>query len=303
MSINLEGHSSSLRKWLSEGVILLIGPAIGYLVVYGFEIGYCWAFSVPSIFVRPDMVSAASVSVLLVIFSLIFWVPVKDTFATREFPVERMLEGQQLMGKWLYILVLFRRWLPVALLAFLVTVVLRVPIAWSRAALYFGVYALLDFAAIAFEPNQKMPLLSRLNNYPPLYLFPYSKVADAESRFGTTSLVAALTLTIGILVAGMLGNSIARHQEVFLVPASHPNSIVVRSYGVNYVCVELDQVTKQPTDRIIIVTSTDDKFSAFTKTNLGKILIPIKTLASPSEVTTNKVQATNQPASQRTNSP
>jgi len=252
---------SGLLQWLLERSGLALAPAAGYFLVFKYESAYCSVFGIPSTLVQPSLTTVlifvtiviASLPLLLNLFETFLWARNADEVMH---PVSRALTLYTAPAMILVLLFLIAR---PHLFRF-----------WLYGGLIMGL-VILDIAKA--PPKQDAPkkaLIYRIKGPFHWYSDTDSVARSTRSLFGK-NWIFVLAIYLASIAATALGEAEAYQQKDFLIPASKPNSIVVRVYDSHAICVYFDPVSKKALKRYY-VTSIDAKdFGDFELKTIGPL--------------------------------
>ncbi len=197
------------KEFLTEGVLLVLAPALGFFFVYLHELAYCAAFSVPSTFVRPDVVTALGCATVAVVFIFVL-IPSLDSL-TRLGMAGRLLNLNPKSEFWRWPVVLFNRYGLVFLATTAVTAIVGGPL--RGVLLAMAAYAVVDTMMAVVNVKPKESALSHLEATKGFALATGFDLV--ESRFGKRlGMLVALTVA-GVVLALMRGNSAAKSTSEF----------------------------------------------------------------------------------------
>jgi|WetSurMetagenome_2_1015567.scaffolds.fasta_scaffold12007_5 hypothetical protein len=258
---------------INESISLLLLPTFSYFLLYVHEIGYCKCFGIPPYLIKPDLSTFLWFS--LPVFGISYFLVqlIDSLFSLKEMPTN--------VGPIRRILILY---FPFVLLFLILEVIYRWQ--WKRfefqaiiLALTLFVVMMADVLAIVISVISKgkgQSLLSELKGLEQVLKFTYLR-----SRVGRQMLLLLFLFMIGFLISFSLGESEALNQEVFLVPTSHPNSIVVRNYGDKIICIDLGKEEKNLPNYFFVLQLGADPDVLFVAQKIGPLNFQNKSGFSP----------------------
>jgi len=105
--------------------------------------------------------------------------------------------------------------------------------------------------------------------------------ADRQTPYPLTFITKHLrSTTIGILLFVLLlfslpyfsGEDTATKQEYFLVPSTNANSVVLRIYGDELICTELDKQSNKPNGKFFILKLADEPRPTLSLQKVGPLV-------------------------------
>jgi hypothetical protein len=215
--------------WQSIIALTPIAVALGYVVAYLYELGYCNAFSIPTEFISPDTTHVL-IAVSKVFLSAVglFWVAyVFITMGAKprsRGPIQRRFIMLLIIG--------------------IIYVAFAIDYPSARREWYFIIPILIIFIFLLFIA----PAIGHTNTKGYRNrLIAQDKMNAAtnpinyiERHLGRSVAIILLLLLPWILLPYFNGQTDATEQEYFLVPSTYQSSVVLRIYGDNLICAELD---------------------------------------------------------------
>jgi len=246
-----KGGSQALPIWQSILLLSPIAVALGFIMAYLYELGYCSAFGIPSEFIQLQSTNIiATVVRVFLSFFFLFWVLfflllyVNNPNQKRLDPIRRRL----------------------LMIAFVILVYITIAFGYHRAfqEWYFMIPLFVYFMFFLFIG----PLLTRRNTTGGYR----NKLAAQDEADRETSYPLTLITkyggwtTFGILFLVLLllslsyfsGEDTATRQEYFLVPSTNENSVVLRIYGDELICTQLDKQSNKPNGKLFILKLDDE---------------------------------------------
>lgn len=243
-----------VQRVLSKAAIAL-PPLVGYFLVYSYHAAYCDYFGIPSDLVQIDFTTALATVSLLFAFGY-YLAELAEAFLdlTKEpdhesgfrrvsrlyFPAFVALSVLLMLG------VTFQNW---------------TPLKWG--SLLFAITVLFDVLSARVNDRKDLPLASRLRG-------PFS--LKRSPLFGRHMLALAIFIVVTTGLVASIGSSIAKARESFLVPATQPDSVVVRFQGNQALCAGIDRATRKLTGRIFVLEVSREKAGEFRPEKLGRLL-------------------------------
>ena len=242
--MNTEETSRNHWQWL--GILVTIGPVVGYLMAFLREWGYCTFFGIPSSFIRLDTTNillgvGEGLGLALVgLFCVAIYHEVKSEPTSK-------VSGPLRQRLWLILslfaisfYLVFRYGLPLYLLA-------------SCFAAAF-VFLLLEFSVVVTKYRNVKGWRAKYEEQDkPI---PKDITRDfLQQRFGRGVYIIiffAFFLLLGAYLGGFLP---ASTQKDFLVPSTNPNTVVLRVYGDNLICAHLANETKGNKTNVVVEKS------------------------------------------------
>lgn len=250
-------------RWLNEGMALVITPALAYYFAFTYESAYCNTFNIPVHFIRPDITTVLVYATIL--FGLYFiLIPVFDVLADAVtfslIPINNI---------WVRLLKLF---FPLLMFFGLILVIYKeqwktlIPIT----LIFIGIFLVDILVAWLFRDKTKS-FAKQLDTGIELFFRSGTPLCIIRSRFGAKVTTVLFLIIVGIIVSRSLGNAAALNQKVFLMPSSHPNTVVLRQYGDKIICSPIDMDKKKVTKSFIIMTVGSDSNTVFELREVGPL--------------------------------
>jgi hypothetical protein len=257
------GHEQSTPSpiwWQSIVAITPIAVALGYIVAYLYELGYCNAFGIPTEFISPDTthVLIAVSKVFLSALSL-FWVAyVFVTMATkpkRRGPIQRRFILLGIIG---LIYIAFAIDYPSARRE------------WYLIIPIFIIFIFLSFIGPAITHRNIKGYRNRLIAQDEINAAT-NPINYIEKHLGRSIVIILLLLLPWIALPYFNGETDAAEQENFLVPSTHQSSVVLRIYGDNLICAELDPQGVKLTGRFFVISMDDEPKPYLSLQEIGRL--------------------------------
>jgi hypothetical protein len=102
---------------------------------------------------------------------------------------------------------------------------------------------------------------------------PLLNLPDFLSKHFSTILVIAVSLMILFSIAGMEGERVATTKEDFLIPSSHPQSIILKTYRDYLICAELNINTRSIKPGFFFIKLGDDPNLKLISHKLGPLVV------------------------------
>ena len=245
-----------------QGIIAItpIAVALGYIVAYLYELGYCSVFGIPTEFISPDTthVLIAVSKVFLSALSL-FWVGYVFVMMTskprRRGPIQRRLILLLIIG---LIYIAFAIDYPSARREWY----LIIPIFVLFISLYFIAPAISHRSMKGYRNRLIAQDKANVATNPINYI---------ERYIGRSLVIIVLLLLPWVLLPYFNGETDASEQQDFLVPSTYQNSVVLRIYGDNLICAELDPQGTKLTDRFFTMSMDDEPKPYLSLQEIGRL--------------------------------
>jgi len=267
-------------KW--HGILVVIGPAIGYGIAFIREWSYCNYFGIPSEFIKLDMTNIIIAVVegigLVLIVAFLLYVYRYYEKRTKEGlgPIKRRLMMIGLLGTmWVYFGIRYSDWiwwvvgLAGVILFTLLLIVFPFIIHSIRHKKFEGFRKKL-------EEEDKIP-------WKDADLFD-----DINNRIGFP-VYPLIFIVFLLFLAPYLGGSLqASNKQDFLIPSTNPNSVVLKIYGDNLVCAPFDAETNIVEKSFFILNVNDEPRPLLELTRIGRLKSPNIHILEPEGNTTQK---------------
>ena len=247
-------------RWLAEKFGLFITPAIAYYLVFTYESAYCRIFGIPPGFIHPDLTTIliyTSVVVgvgFLLVMLIDAWIDL-----LRAPPAAHPAQH------------LVRLYLPFVFLLFLLFSVYGSHWRkWLWLAIPLVVGTTGDFL-IALLGDKQKPYLTRLQGPAAFLSGPGTVWGIARKRLDLELVIFFIAMYFARLISSSLGEAEALNQRLFLVPSSHPDSVLVRVYGDKMLCVALDSKTKKLAKQFFVLTAGAEQTMHFDTKEIGPL--------------------------------
>jgi hypothetical protein len=238
-----EQEQEQPKEWASEAIILAASPVFAYLIAFLYEAGFALVFQIPLQFITLSLTTIFIVAGALLFLGLfLFWVghlilgviaPADDPIRARMarytpgilmFVAYRILFPEDVQGT-LYLL---------GAMAILALYEFGTPLITQRGK---GTYR------EKFEAQEKEDEIKRAKTL----------VHGFKEALGRKGQIIAVVLSIGLPMFYSAGRSAALHQEEFLVVGSSPEMVVLRIYGDNLICAQLNRETRKVERKFVIL--------------------------------------------------
>jgi hypothetical protein len=252
MSKGVKNGGQEQRKpspiwWQSIIAVSPIAVALGYIMAYLYELGYCNAFGIPTEFISIDKTNVLiSVSKVFLSTVALFWVAY--VFVT-------MTSKPKKRGP-------IRRRFILLMIIVLIYIAFAIDYPIARREWYYIVPILIIFIFLLFIS----PAITHRNvkGYRKR-LIAQDKINAAtnpinyiERHIGRSTAIILLLLLPLIALPYLNGETDATEQENFLVPSTYQSSVVLRIYGDNLICAELDPQGSKLTGRLFMISMDDE---------------------------------------------
>jgi hypothetical protein len=233
--------------WQSIVTIIPIALALGYIVAYLYELGYCSTFGIPSEFISPDTTHVLiAVSKVFLSAVTLFWVAyVFITMASEprsRGPIQRRLILLMVIG---FIYIAFAIDYPSARTE------------WYLIIPIFIIFILLFFVSPVITHRNIKGYRNKLIAQDQVNAAT-NPLNYIERYVGRSLLIILLLLIPWIVLPYFNAQTDATEQEDFLVPSTYPHSVVLRIYGDNLICAELDPQDTELTGRFFMISMDDE---------------------------------------------
>jgi hypothetical protein len=256
-----ERSKPSPTWWQSIVAIIPIAVALGYTVAYLYELGYCNAFGVPTEFISPDAthVLIAVGKVFLSAVALFWTIYVFITMTAkpkRSGPIRRRLILLMTIG--------------VIYIAFAIDY----PSARREWYLIIPIYFIFIFMffiapAIAFRRTKGYRRRLIVQDRRNVAANPLNYI---EKHVGRSVVIILLLLVPWILLPYSTGQTDAVEQTRFLVPSTYQNSVVLRIYGENLICADLDPHNHHLTGSFFMMRVSDEPKPHLSLRDIGHLV-------------------------------
>lgn len=247
-------------RWLAEKFGLFITPAIAYYLVFTYESAYCRNFGIPPGFIRPDLTTILIYTSVVVGVSCSL-VMILDSWIELHRASPASPPAQHL----------FRLYLPfILLLLLLVSTYGSHWRNWFWLAIILAIGTLTDFIKARFG-DKKKPYLTRLQGPVAIFNGPGTIWDIARKRLDLELVIFFIAMFFARLISSSLGEAEALNQHQFLVPSSHPDSVLVRIYGDKMLCAAYDPKTKKLAKQFFILTAGTDQTLHFDTKEIGTL--------------------------------
>lgn len=270
MQMPNETKGKNIFTKIEESIFLLAFPAFSYLLAFVYEIGYCKTFGVPYEVIKPDLSTflCFSLPVFSISYFLIYLIDSLVSLKENSLnvgPVRRILV---LYYPFIVLLIIFGfiyrwQWKRFELQSLVLAVILLVVVLLD----------VLDVLHIAISKEKGQSLLSGLKGLKRIDLLKHSHL---QSQVGHQLLILFFLFGIGSVISLSLGEADALNQAFFLVPTSHPNSIVIRNYGDKMICVDFDYKKKITLNGFFVLQMGADPNVHFIPQIIGPLNFPNK---------------------------
>ncbi|HOI06035.1 MAG TPA: hypothetical protein PK213_02775 [Deltaproteobacteria bacterium] len=239
------GKTDARLEWLSDAILIAAGSGFAYFLAFVYEREYCKYFNIPDAIIRPGFVTVLSFAAAVYAFGIsIIWI-VNSLYV---FFISRRRKNPSAV----------RRFIQVRGPAMLFVVILASAYGWNRN----GWLTLLIACAYLFIVDVLPAILSR-HEYGSFTLAFRASMENAAQpstlwdpihrRFGSQTVLVLVFCWSAIIFAGALGRTNAGHQTRFLVPDTRSDSVVVRIYGSDIICVSVDRANKRIGEELTVM--------------------------------------------------
>ncbi len=241
--------AKSRLAWLSHVALVVLGFAFSYFLAFVYERAYCKFFTVPVSLIRPDMTTVLAFAVALYTFSLSIFGVVSVLYMFFHPGEQRKVSA---VGRFIQtrgILVL---------LALIIAAAYRWnKYGWITIALILAILFVLDILPAIIERKKYSTFNAALHAAMDGTDRMNTIWVPIKRKFGEQIFALYLFCWCAVSVAGALGESAAERQTRFLVPDLKPDSIVVKMYGDNVICISIDR-DKKKTGKVLTILNLKD---------------------------------------------
>ena len=247
------------RFGVSEAMFLAGIPALAYLMSFVHELGFCLAFGIPLSFIQPS-----TVSFLIAVFGVIIALfPLIAVFNLLPTMIQHCWNGSAIQFGALRVLL-------GAISISICLIVLGSSVA-QTATVFFVSIVMFGFLEFVFplitqrevegysEKLQAQELVERQV----IVLVDLVNLLPVYWRFIVIGIFLCLVFSIG------LGAGSANNQRKFMVPVSHPETVVLRHYSQYFVLAKFDRKTKVLSSEFILLPT--DSELGFTLEEVGPL--------------------------------
>jgi hypothetical protein len=224
-------------EWLSDAILIACASGFAYFLAFVYEREYCKYFNIPDAIIRPGFITVLSFAAAVYAFGIsIIWL-VNSLYV---FFISRKRKNPSAL----------RRFIQVRGPAMLFVIILASAYGWNRngwltliiASVYLFVVDVLpaivsrkDYGSFSLAFRESMEGTTQ----------PATLWDPIHRRFGSQTVLVLIFCWCAIILAGVLGRTSAEHQHRFLVPDIRPDSVVVRIYGNDIICVSVDKAQRK----------------------------------------------------------
>jgi hypothetical protein len=220
-------------EWLSDAILIACAMGFAYFLAFVYEREYCKYFNIPDAIIRPGFVTVLSFAAAVYAFGIsVIWI-VNSLYV---FFISNRRKSQSAL----------RRFIQVRGPALLFVVILASAYGWNRN----GWITIIIAAGYIFVVDLLPAFMSRKKYGSFALAFRESMEGTTQPatlwdpihrRFGSQTVLVLIFCWCAIILAGVLGRSTAERQTRFLTPDIKPDSVVVRIYGNDIICVAVDK--------------------------------------------------------------
>lgn len=246
-TVDAQRSSQTRGFWIWQGIIIAASPAIGYGLAFLYEVGFCGVFKIPKEFITLNLtqVFIAAGSLIGIIFLLYWFVELfLMLMPDRKSPLHRELVSLLIIS--------------VASFALLVVFWGL----WERVIYVAAIFICLNLFWFVFplilqwgkgSYIEKLQAQRKIDTEAPMKILDYF-----ISLLGPRTLMAIIAVVFLLLLSYLAGEAKALKQDEFLVPSTHPQTVVLRIYGENMICVPFDREEKEIQKSFFIIGMTDE---------------------------------------------
>lgn len=235
--------------WLSHAALIILGSAFSYFLAFVYERAYCKYFNVPDSFIRPDLTTVLAFAVALYTFSFsIFWlINVLYVFfhpgdKKKVSAVSRFIRTRGILILLALIIAAAYQWDKYG---------------WLTIVIIVSTLFILDILPAIITKKEHRTFNTALHASMDGTDRINSIWVPLKRKFGEQIFMLYLFCWCAVSVAGALGQSAAERQTRFLVPNLKPDSIVVKMYGNNVICISIDRANKKAGKELTILSLQD----------------------------------------------
>ena len=206
-------------------LIVAASPVLGYGLAYVYQLGYCSVFNIPTELIKLDLTTvlvaiAGTFGVLFLFawFFLMFWITPRNISS---------------IGQKIYVSLLLLIFLFVFSLLFLTLVEAE------QIAIMYGAFLLIIFFGPWFARKLTSIHLGKRKSEPETPID--GRIGQiVNSKYFRYTIFGVCLLVIIIYCSALAGRSAAFNKQIFYVPSSNPDSVVLKIYGDNIICGQLE---------------------------------------------------------------
>lgn len=265
MSNEVKNGDQEQRKlssiwWQSILAISPLAAALGYIMAYLYEVGYCSVFGIPLEFISLDTTHILiAVSKVFLSTLILFWF---CYMAFMLFPKHK--RRGPISGRFFMLMVL----------GFIfVAFAINYPRAWREYYFMVPFFACIIFLLFVSPLITQRKVQGYRNK-----LIAQDKIDTAtnplnyiERHIGRSAVIILLLLLPLIALPYFNGETNATEQESFLVPSTYQSSVVLRIYGDNLICAELDPQGGNLTGRFFMINMDDEPRPYLSLQKIGRL--------------------------------
>jgi len=260
-----EGGSQAFPIWQSVISLTPIAVAVGFIMAYIYELGYCSIYGIPNEFIQLQSTNIISIVVKVFLsFFLLFWVIfflllyVNDPNRKRLGPISRRL----LLIVFFILAYIglafgyyraFQEWYLILPIFVYFTALFFIGPLWTQKSVTGGY---IEKLAAQDKADRKTPY--------PLTLI--------TKNAGGSTIGIVLFVSLLLLLSYFSGEDTATRQEYFLVPSTNENSVVLRIYGDELICTQLDNQSNKPNGNLFILKLDDEPRPILSSRKVGPLV-------------------------------
>ena len=212
-------------------LIIAISPVLGYSLAYVYQLGYCSVFNIPTDLIKLDLTTvlmaiAGTLGVLFFFSGFIFMIlSIPRNIST----IRRNILFSLVL---LFFLFIF------SLLFFTTSEA-------EQVAIMYGIFLLFIFLGPSVARKISGIKWGKVKNE--------SDKASADrvsqiinTKYFKYSMLGVILLVMVIYCGALAGRSDGMNKQIFYVPSSNPNSVVLKIYGDNMICTSLTYSQNKP---------------------------------------------------------
>lgn len=242
MNSTVEKQKNSL---ITDTLVIAALPALGYLISFCYEYGYCSYFNLPEAFISPSLATVliATTAIVFVGLSAInplnLLTPLFRASSSEKLAAYRVFFrlNSFMLASAVVVLVIFK--FSLSFVIWSVVIILAID------TLYFGIPLLLSW-------KDKRPFQEK-----------FQSISNSDNKFNLAQLfmdkygsrpvgVVIALVTVNVL-AGLIGYATAKYQTDFFVLQSRQDYVLLRYYGDSVIFAKCDTTTKTIGEELMII--------------------------------------------------
>lgn len=240
-----------LKKWtfIDASLVIAAITAFIYFSSYEYDKGYCSHFQIPDYLIDPSINSILKFSTVILLISLNFGNVFGFTFSwLKNIDNHPKKHTRFLLRLNLYLFIL------------LIFLFFSFPLTWYNFLIFIAFAAIVNFAnwglGALLSIRSKNPIEQGINTMEQSQTT-FSVWSRLENVYGSKYTRAFLLIILFPLFANLIGIGEALKQEDFYLLNGKPNTIVVRKFGENLICIRINPKNHIITDTIFVYKIND----------------------------------------------